>query len=120
MILDGAIASGVISKIINDLTDISKPKIKKAVEDKKNKHKSLESQIYNIIVSVLKEMNDNSYEKNSDKIYDAAEKLLIGFQKYGREDENAVRYALKDILSCVDDGKCMEFKTLLIHEISKD
>lgn len=30
MILDGAIASGVISKIINDLTDISKPKIKKA------------------------------------------------------------------------------------------
>ena len=120
MIPEGAIASGVISKIINDLTDISKPKIKKAVEDKKNKHKSLESQIYNIIVSVLKEMNDNSYEKNSDKIYDAAEKLLIGFQKYGRADGEAVRYALKNILCCADDEKCMDFKRLLIHEISKD
>ena len=120
MIPDGAIASGVISKIINDLADISKSKIKKAVEDKKNEHKSLESQLYNLIVSVLNEMNDNSYEKNSDKIYDTAEKLLIGFQKYGREDEEAVRFALKNILSCVDDYKCMEFKTLLIHEISKD
>ena len=114
------IFGGFVSKAVNNVWDVSWEVIKKAVDDKKNIHRSLESQIYNIIVSVLKEMNDNSYEKNTDKIYDAAEKLLIGFQKYGREDEDAVRYALKDILSCVDDGKCMEFKTLLIHEISKD
>lgn len=120
MIPDGAIASGVISKIINDLADVSKSKIKKAVENKKNKHKSLESQLYNLIVSVLKDLNDNSYDRNSDKIYDTAEKLLKGFIEYGKEDEDAVRYALKNILSCVDDDKCIEFKRLLIHEISKE
>ena len=120
MIPDGAIASGVISKIINDLTDVSKSKIKKAVEDKKNKHKNLESQLYNLIVSVLKELYDNSYDRNSDKIYDTAEKLLKGFIEYGKEDEDAVRYALKNILSCIDDDKCIEFKRLLIHEISKE
>ncbi len=120
MIPDGAIVGGVISKIINDLADVSKSKIKKVVEDKKNKHKRLESQLYNLIVSLLKEMNDNSYDKNSDKIYDTAEKLLKGFIEYGREDEEAVKYALKNILPCVDDDKCMEFKRLLIHEISKE
>ncbi len=120
MIPDGAIASGVISKIINDLTDVSKTKIKKAVEDKKNNHKSLESQLYNLIVSVLKELSDNSYDGHSDKIYNTAEKLLKGFIEYGKEDEDTVRYAMKNILSCVDDDKCIEFKRLLIHEISKE
>lgn len=120
MIPDGAIVGGIISKIINDLTDVSKSKIKKAVEDKKNKHKSLEPQLYNLIVNVLKEMNDNSDDKNSDKIYDTAEKLLKCFIEYGRENEDAIRYALKNILSCVDDEKCIVFRRLLIQEISKD
>lgn len=120
MMSDGAIVGGIISKIINDLTDVSRSKIEKAIVDKKNKYKSFESQIYNIIFSVLKELYDNSYDRNSDKIYDTAEKLLKGFIEYGKEDEDAVRYALKNILSCVDDDKCIEFKRLLIHEISKE
>lgn len=120
MMSDGAIVGGIISKIINDLTDVSRSKIEKAIVDKKNKYKSFESQIYNIIFSVLKELYDNSYDRNSDKIYDTAEKLLKGFIEYGKEDVDAVRYALKNILSCVDDDKCIEFKRLLIHEISKE
>lgn len=45
MIPEGAIISGFISKIINDITDISIDKLQKADKDRKSKNQSFETRI---------------------------------------------------------------------------
>lgn len=112
--------SGFISKVVNDIVDISKDKIIKAVKNRKVKNQNLESQIYNITIDVLNDITDNMYKNNQDNIYDAAEILLKSF-KYdkGNELEN-IKSCLQIIYINVDENKCMVFKRLFYEEIGKD
>lgn len=115
-----AVFGGFISKVINDVGDVTKEKIIAAVKNKNSKHQNLESQIYNIIVSVLNKITYNQYEDEQDKIYDVAEKLL----KYFKENDSDYQVNLKNRLqiSCSDEdgNKCKEFKTLLYEELGKE
>ena len=72
------IFSGFVSKVVNDVADISRDKIRRAGKNRDTKHQNIESQIYGIIVDVLNRITGNVYE---DEIYDAAEVLLKSFIK---------------------------------------
>lgn len=115
-----AIFGGFISKIINDFVDISKDKIKNAVKNRNNKHQSLESQIYNVIVNVLNEITSNQYEKEQDKIYDIAERLFRDLKNSKKNNIEIVKPSLGIIFSDVDNDKCDVFIAILCSEISKE
>lgn len=115
-LLIDAIFSGVISKVINDVADTSKPMIKKAV--KYNNARSSETQVYQVIIETLKSLKDSNCDE--DAIFDAAENILEGFQNIKLDNEIVVKRCLKNICSNVDDDKFQEFKLQLYHEISKD
>ena len=84
--IEEAVIGEFISKVSDSAFDISKVKIKQAVENRKNKHQSPESQMYNIVVDVLNKITYGEYENDQDKIYDAAEKILKGFNAFSSED----------------------------------
>ena len=125
MVLIGdAVFGGVVSKVLNDITDVSKEKIKEVTKKRNNKHQSLESQIYNIVVDVLNKITYDEYEDNQDKIYDVAEKILKGFKS--SEDNNkdndrkSIKIGLSDICESVDENKCIDFMRLIYRELSKE
>lgn len=120
MLPEGAIVSGFVSKIINDITDISISKAKEAVESKNNKHQNIESQIYNIAINVLKKITTPKYDNESDKIYDAAEKILIDIKRNNNTIERIIEENLNALLVHVNHEKCEEFIRLLCHEISSE
>lgn len=112
--------SGFVSKVVNDIVDVSKDKIIKAVKDRKVKNQNLESQIYNITVDVLNDITDNKYKNNQDEIYDVAEVLLKTFKNGDENELENIKSCLKVICSNIDENKCMEFKLLFYKEIGKD
>ena len=79
MIPEGAIISGFISKMINDLVDVTKDKIKKADSDRKAENQSFETRIYQVIIDAINEFTYGKYA-NQDILYDVAENMLNGFQ----------------------------------------
>ena len=89
------IFSGFVSKIVNNSVDTSWMKIKKVIKNKKTEHQNMESQIYNVIVNALNQVTYNEYEKNQDKIYQAAENLLLGYEKVKSDDIEIVRSGLQ-------------------------
>ncbi len=114
------IFSGFVSKVVNDIVDVSKAKIRKAVHNKNTEHQSLESQIYNITVDVLNKITKNQHENNLDKIYDAAEVLLKSFKEnLGDELEN-IKSCLQVLHLNVGENECMDFRMLLYEELGKD
>lgn len=119
MFIVEAVFSGFVSKAVNDVVDISKGKIKKAIDDKNTSGQSLESQIYHVIVNVLHKITCNQYENNPDKIYEVAEKLLKDYQSNNSNDIMVIKSSLKIFYSYVEDEKCIEFKKFLYQEISK-
>ena len=62
-----AIIGEFISKVSDSIVEISKAKIKEAVKNRKDKHQSPESQIYNIMVDVLNKITYGEYENDQDK-----------------------------------------------------
>lgn len=114
------IFSGFVSKVVNDIVDISKDKIRKAVENKVAEHQNLESQIYNVIVDVLNKITDNRYENNQDNIYNAAEILLNSCKENKGEELKKIKSCLQILYSNVDEYKCMKFKMLLYEELGKN
>lgn len=112
------IFSGFVSKVINDIVDVSKNKIKKAVKDKATKYQNLESQIYNITVDVLNKKTDNQYENNQDNIYNAAEILLRSFK--GHDEDGCIKSCLRALNLMVDENGCMEFRKTLYEELGKN
>lgn len=114
------IISGFVSKAVNNCVDVSWNKIKNAVNNKNNKHQSLESQIYNVTVDVFNLITYNQYENNQDKIYEAAENLLTGYINNKEDDIEVIRSSLKLFYPNVGNDKCMEFMRLLYQELSKD
>ena len=80
VIIGDEIISGFIGEAISRCVDFSWTKIKEAVKNRKNKHQNMESQIYNVVVNVLNQITYNKFENDQDKIYQAAEKLLISYK----------------------------------------
>lgn len=119
--LTSAIFGGFISKIINDITDVSdiKNKIINAVKNKKNKHQNSESQIYNIFVDVLNEFTNNKYKNNQNKIYDVAEALIIGFLNDKIDDVEVISSSLH-LFPVYDEHGCERFKRILYQILSSD
>lgn len=119
-LIEEAIISGFIGEAISRCTDISWTKMKEAAKNRKNKHQSIESQIYNVIVNVLNQITYNEFENDQNKIYQSAEKLLIGYKDDGYDQIEVVRSGLQILGESVNHHKYMEFKTLLYQELCKD
>lgn len=119
MIPEGAIVSGFISKVINDLVDVSKDKIKKADSDRKIENQSFETRVYQVIIDAINEFTSGTYS-NQDVLYDAAEKMLNGFKNGEKNNIAAVKFGLSGFITNVDDIECERFIRVLCHEISNE
>ena len=111
--------SGFVSKIINNSVDASWTKIKEVIKSKKTEHQSMESQIYSIIVNALNQITCNEYENNQDKIYQAAEELLLGYEKVKSDNIEIVRLGLKVLEKNTNNDVYIKFKGKIYDEISK-
>ncbi len=118
--IEEAIISGFIGEVASRCIDVSWMKIKEMVTNRNNKHRNIESQIYDVIVNVLNQITCNKFENDQDKIYQAAEKLLIDYKDDRGDSIEAVRFGLQILGESVNSNKYMEFKTLLYQEISKN
>lgn len=118
MIPEGAIISGFISKIINDVIDVTKDKIRKADKDRKAENQNFETRIYQVIIDAINEFTYGKYV-NQDIVYDAAEKMLNGF-KNGESNIIAVKTGLINVVSNVDESGYEKFIRVLCHEISRE
>lgn len=118
--VEEAIISGFIGEIIGRCTGISWFKIKEALKNKKNKYQNTESQIYNVVVNVLNQITCNKFENDQDKIYQAAEKLLMSYKDNRCDSIEVVRDGLQILDENVNNDKYMEYKKLLYQELSKD
>ncbi len=119
MIPEGAIISGFISKIINDVIDVTREKIKKADSDRKAENQSFETRIYQVIIDAINEFTYGEYA-NQDILYDAAENMLNGFKNSEKDNIVAVKSGLENFILNVDDTGCGKFFRVLCHEISKE
>ncbi len=121
MVLIGeAIFGEFVSKVFNDITDISKDKIREATKKRRNKHQSLESQIYNIVVDVLNKITYDTYGNNQDKIYDVAERILKGFKSSENDNKSNIKLGLSDIYENDSENKSIDFMRLIYRELSKE
>lgn len=123
MVLEGefiaeTIIGGFVSKVVNNVWDVSWKEIKKADNSRVNKNQSLQTRIYQIIIDVLNLMTHNQY-KEKDIIYDTAERLLKEF-KCSSDYNDAIKYGMKNLLSNIDESICKEFIRLLYHELGKE
>lgn len=114
------IFSGFASKVVNDVVDVSKDKIRGVVRNRNTKHQNIESQIYNVIVNVLNKITNNQYENNQDSIYDAVEVLLKSIKENGKDELESIKNCLRVLGSKVDETECLKFKVLLYEELGKD
>lgn len=112
------IFGGFISKVVNNVWDISWETIKKADKNRKGKNQSIQTRIYQIIIDVINLLTDNQY-KGKDIIYDTAEKLLKEF-KSGSNYNDAIEHGLKNLFSNIDDSICQKFIRLLCHELGEE
>ena len=111
------IFSGFVSKVVNDVADISRDKIRRAGKNRDTKHQNIESQIYGIIVDVLNRITGNVYE---DEIYDAAEVLLKSFIKNEGERLGNIKSCLRFLNMDADEGECLEFEVSLYEELGRE
>lgn len=114
------IFSGFVSKVVNDLVDVSKDKVRKAVRNKSTEHQNLESQIYNVIVDVLNQTTGNQYEDNQDKIFDAAYALLKLFKENKGDNLGNIQSCLRIFDLNADENECLEFKISLYEKLGRD
>ena len=114
------IFSGFVSKVVNDIADVTKDKIKAAVNCKTAKHQNLESQIYNITVDVLNNITVNRYKNHQDHVYDMAEVLLNGLKDTKGVVLGNIEFALQTVGLNIDKNKCIEFQMLLYEKLGYD
>ncbi len=123
MVLEGefiaeTIIGGFVSKVVNNVWDVSWKEIKKADNSRVNKNQSLQTRIYQIIIDVLNLITHNQY-KEKDIIYDTAERLLKEF-KCSSNYNDVIQYGLKNLFSNINDSICQEFIELLCHELGEE
>ena len=115
-----AVIGEFISETFDSIVDISKVKIKEAVENRNVKYQNWESQIYSITVDVLNKITYSQYKDDQDRIYDAAEKILNGLKNEGNDKIEVVKAGLFYTCKDVDRNKCDEFIELLYRELSRE
>lgn len=111
-----AFIGGAISKVINDGVDYTKPTIRSALNDKNNRNYS--TKIYRVIEKSLNIVTDNAY-KNSDKLYDAIEKIFIEFKNQGDTLES-VKYGLSALGTDISDQRCENFLEKFYEGMRRD
>lgn len=119
MISEGAIIGGFISKVINDVVDISKDKIKEADKNRKRKSYNIQCRIYQVIIDVINELTCNKYE-GQDKLYEAAETLLNGVKRGNVNRIENVKHGLIILNPLIDNNTCERFIEILRCEIEKE
>lgn len=107
-----------VSKVVNDSENVLKSAIKDADLNRKSYNQNLQTQMYNVIVDALNVYTYNKYKKQ-DKLYDAAESILIGFMS-SKDDADVIKSGLEILTSGVDDDACKRFFEILCFEICKD
>ena len=75
-----AFIGGAISKVINDEVDYTKTTIRSVLNDKNNR--SYSTKMYRIIEKSLNIVTGKEF-KDTDKLYDAIEKIFIEFKNHG-------------------------------------
>lgn len=118
-IIDEAIISGFIGKIISDCIDITKIQIKEADKNRKSKHQNLQMRIYQVIIDAINVISYNEY-KDQEALYDTAEDLLNGFKNRNSNRIDVVKHSLPMLIPDVNNSKCEEFIGVLRTEISKE
>lgn len=111
------IISAFLSKVLSDCFDITKSKIKKFVENKTKVHRTIEGQIYTVIVNTFTSTTYNRYDKNMDLLYETAEKLLRDIQKNKMISLEILKPSLKNIYDDVNENTYEQFKLTLYKEI---
>ncbi len=120
VIVGDEIISGFIGEVVSRCLDFSWAKIKESVKNRKNKHQNIESQIYNVVVNVLNQITYNKFKDDQDKIYQAAEKLLIGYKDSRCDSIEVVKSGLQILGENINNDKYIKFKKLLYQELGKD
>lgn len=120
ILISEIVFSGFVSKVINDIVDVSKDKIVKAVKSKNTNHQNLEAQIYNVIVNVLNKITNNQYENNQDSIYNVAEVFLKSFKGNDKDESGKISTCLRSLGLNADEDKRLEFKVLLCEELGRN
>ncbi len=111
-----AFFSGCISKLINDGKDYSWVKIKRIINDKNDQN--ISTKIYRVIERTLNIVTVKKF-KDTDKLYDAIEKIFIEFKNHGDTLES-VKYGL-DILGIdVSNQRCENFLEKFYAGIRQD
>lgn len=116
--IEEAIVNAFISKLVSDCVDISSDRIKRADKNRENKNQNMQTRLYQIIIDVLNKITDNQY-KYQDKIYDAAEIVLIEIKKHTYWFDIA-KCGLEILEPYVTNNKCLNFKEILYREISRE
>lgn len=114
------IFSGFVSKVVNDIGEISKDVIKKAVKHKNEKYQNVESQIYNVIVNVLNKITNNSYRNNQDSIYDASEVFVESLKRSSGDALESIKSCLRVLGLKVNQSECLKFKISLYEQLGKN
>lgn len=110
MVLQSVISkvfSTFVSKVVNDSENVLKSAIKEADLNRKSYNQDLQTQMYRVIVDALNVYTYNKYKKQ-DKLYDAAESILIGFMS-SKDDADVIKSGLEILTSGVDDDACKRF-----------
>ena len=119
MLPEGSVISGFISKVINDVVDISKHKIKEADKNRKSKIPSIQTRIYQVIIDAINELTNNRY-KGQDKLYDTAEALLNELKSGNNNLIENIRDSLRNLSPLIDYDTCEMFIEILRCEIEKE
>ena len=115
-----AAISGFIGKVISDCLDISWEKIKEANKNRNNRNQNIESQIYNIIVEVINRLIANKYKNNQDKVYQAAERILICCKNTKGLTIECAKSGLLLLDVNVNHNMYINFKVYLYEELCKN
>lgn len=115
-ILVETVFGGFVSKVINDVGDITKENIKKVILDKKKQ--DLSTKVYRVIEKILNILTNNKY-KNVDFLYDATENIFKDF-KNNKNNIEAVRAGLIILVPDVSTSICRIFIEKFFDEICQD
>ena len=119
MLPEGSVIGGFISKVINDVIDVSKHKIKEADKNRKSKSQNIQTRIYQVIIDAINELTNSRY-KGQDELYDTAEILLNEFKSGNNNRIEGIRNSLRNLNPLIDNGTCERFIEVLRCEIEKE
>lgn len=116
LFIEEAFFSGCISKVINDGKDYSWVKIKSVINDRHDQN--ISTKIYHMIERALNIVTDKKF-KDTDKLYDAIEKIFSEFENNGDTLES-VKCGLNVLGTDVSAQRCKNFLEKFYQGIRQD